>query len=254
MSIHPQQNMLKTMLPAIRRHLEENLAAPIESFLEDHIHDSTHYRLLVDGDIAGLASVYDKTLLTMFSVEKRFRPIAAQLFTAARQLESVTTAFVPTCDELYLSCALDVSTKVEKQAYVWQVGEGVVSAENLRFVRATSADYNLITHHTADFFGDVPTIIQNGNLYIGYRNSQPVGFGLIEPSRFYPATASIGMFTIEQHREQGVGTNLIRALIDECQRREWRAVAGCYYYNYASQYTLTKAGMYSQTRLLKIHF
>ncbi|MGB1252776.1 MAG: GNAT family N-acetyltransferase [Candidatus Promineifilaceae bacterium] len=248
-----EQITLAESHPAICRHLEHGLSAPIESFLEDHVVASTHYQMLIAGEVAGFASVYDGRLLTQFMVASRFRPKSTQLFTAARQLESVNTAFVPTCDELFLSQALDASTKVEKQAYFWQVGEGVISAEN-PLTRATSADLDLIIQHTGDFFDDPSTLIKRGDLFISHRNNEIAGYGLIERSRFYLATGSIGMFVVEKHRQQGVGTDIIRALIHECRRQTLRVVAGCYYFNHASRNTLLKAGMYAQTRLLKIHF
>lgn len=230
----------------------QSLAAPIESFLEDHIVDSDHYHMMVDDQVGGVASVYDRTLLTQFVVACRFRPISAQLFSSVLQATAVKSAFVPTCDELYLSCALDRSAKVAQQAYVWQAGEEVFSAENLTLITATPADQPLIVAQTGDFFGDLPTVIARGDLFIGLRDGQPVGFGISEPSRFYPATASIGMYTVETFRQQGVGTDLIRALVAVCRQRGVRPVAGCYYYNHASRNTLIKAGMFAQTRLLKI--
>ena len=252
--ITTERVLLAQLKARIVEHLATDLSAPIESFLEDHIVDSAHYQLLIDGQVAGFASVYKGELLTQFAVVRRFRPISTDLFAAARQLEAVKMAFVPTCDDLFLSHALDVSVKVEKQAYIWQTGDGVISAENLTLQTATPADQPLIIAQTGDFFGDLPTVINQGNLFVGYRNNAPVGFGIIEPSRFYPATGSVGMFTLEQHRKQGVGTDLICALIHECRRRDLRPVAGCYYYNHASRNTLLKVGMFSQTRLLKIYF
>ena len=73
-------------------------------------------------------------------------------------------------------------------------------------------------------------------------------------SRFYPDVASIGMYTIEPYRNSGVGTATIALLVEECARRGLRAVAGCWYYNHASKRTLERAGMVTQTRLLRIEY
>jgi hypothetical protein len=51
-----------------------------------------------------------------------------------------------------------------------------------------------------------------------------------------------------------VGTATIAMLMEECQRRSLRPVAGCWYYNHRSKQTLERAGMFSPTRLLKIDY
>ena len=86
------------------------------------------------------------------------------------------------------------------------------------------------------------------------RDGTGVGFGVRVKSRFYADVACIGMYTLEPYRNTGAGTATIALLIDECARRGLRAVAGCWYYNHASKRTLERAGMVTQTRLLKIEY
>ncbi len=96
--------------------------------------------------------------------------------------------------------------------------------------------------------------IATGQLFAMLRDGDFAGFGVIERSTLYPAAASIGMITVEAQRGQGVGTAIIGALLDECARRQVTPIAGCWYYNHLSKKTLEKAGMLSQTRLLKISY
>jgi predicted acetyltransferase len=62
------------------------------------------------------------------------------------------------------------------------------------------------------------------------------------------------MYVIEPFRQQGAGTQLIRLLIEECNKQGLHPIAGCWYYNHLSKRTLEKAGMFTQTRLFKIDF
>lgn len=84
------------------------------------------------------------------------------------------------------------------------------------------------------------------------RDDEPVGFGLISRSALYDDVASIGMYTIDRFRANGVGTATIQRLIDECRRFGIRPVAGGWYYNHRSRRTLERAGMHSSTRLLRV--
>ncbi|MCB0048425.1 MAG: hypothetical protein KDE24_02625, partial [Caldilinea sp.] len=59
---------------------------------------------------------------------------------------------------------------------------------------------------------------------------------------------------VAAQRNQGVGTAIIAALLDACARRQIMAIAGCWYYNHLSKKTLEKAGMLTQTRLLKVSY
>ncbi|MFN8540183.1 MAG: hypothetical protein U0232_22225 [Thermomicrobiales bacterium] len=70
----------------------------------------------------------------------------------------------------------------------------------------------------------------------------------------YEATASIGMFVIERFRREGAGTATILCCKEECRRRGFRPIAGCWYYNHRSKRTLEQAGMFAGTRLLKVEF
>lgn len=239
----------------VRAHLA-SLPALIDSFLEEHILASTHYRLFVGGARAGFASIHGETLITQFVVAEPFRRYGQELFARVRRLEQANAAFVPTCDEFYLSHALDDYRKLTKQAYFFAVGPEIASPGAYSLRLAAAADRDLITTESGDFLSDAEAAghIARGELFVTERGAEPVGFGLAIPSALYPDVASIGMFTLDRHRRSGVGTATIALLIAECRRRALRPVAGCWYYNHRSKQTLERAGMYSGTRLLRIAY
>jgi len=241
---------------ATRQHLRA-LPAAIDSFLEDHILASNHYRIVVAGETAGFASIHEKRLITQFALALPYRRCGQELFAELRQMEQVRSAFVPTCDGLFLAHALDDYRQLAKQAYFFATppGVGEAAAKHPYSMRAAAMDdADFVRQASGDFFEQLERQIAAGELFVTLRDAEPVGFGILVKSTLYEDVASIGMYTIERFRQAGVGTATIAMLIEECRRRSLRPVAGCWYYNHRSRRTLQRAGMYSSTRLLKIDY
>jgi GNAT superfamily N-acetyltransferase len=239
----------------VRRHLAA-LPSAVDSFLEDHILASTHYRIVADGDVAGFASIHEGRTITQFFLNEPYRQLGQQIFAQVRRLEEVGAVLVPTCDELFLAHALDNYRQMAKQAYFFSAGNAKSAPEASHFsIRlAGPDDTNLVQAESGDFFNPIEKYIERQELFVTLRESEPVGFGLRVRSALYDDVASIGMYTMELFRRQGVGTATIALLIEECRRQGLRPVAGCWYYNHRSKQTLERAGMYSPTRLLRIEY
>jgi GNAT superfamily N-acetyltransferase len=234
-----------------------SLPGRIDAFVEEYIVWSNHYRIQRGDEFAGFASISDGSLITQFAVAEPFRRYGQDLFRSVRSLEAVTSAFVPTCDEFLLAHALDDYQRLDKQAYLFRTPDGppapALSGQcSLRL--ATYQDAARIRQDSGDFFSLLHKRIPAGEIYVTERDEQPVGYGLLIRSALYPAVGSVGMFTIEEHRQTGVGTATIAMLIEECRRQGLEPVAGCWFDNHASKRTLERAGMHTPTRLLKFTF
>lgn len=256
MNIRFQSIDLPEIKPALTAHLL-TLASPIDSFFEDHLLQARHYRILVDEADVGWAALHNQRLITHFSLAAPYRHLGQRVFAQVRKLEQAREAYVPTCDEFFLAHALDDYRLLEKQAYFFQVRPGAPrppAPSGLTHRRARNDDIAQMTMLIGDFFDRAEWRVADGQIYVAERDSEPVGYGAIERSTLYSAAASIGMITVEAHRSQGVGAAIIGALLDECARQQLTAIAGCWYYNHFSKQTLEKAGMYSQTRLLKVSY
>jgi RimJ/RimL family protein N-acetyltransferase len=241
---------------ATRQHLHA-LPSAIDSFLEDHILASNHYRIVTASEIAGFASIHEERLITQFALSEPYRRYGQALFRKLRQVEQVRSAFVPTCDEFFLAHALDDYRQLAKQAHFFATPPGAseaVAPDRYTMRMATMDDADLVRRESGDFFEHLERQIAAGELFMTLRGQEPVGFGILVKSTLYEDVASIGMYTIEQFRQAGVGTATIAMLIAECRRHSLRPVAGCWYYNHRSRRTLERAGMYSSTRLLKIDY
>ena len=79
-----------------------------------------------------------------------------------------------------------------------------------------------------------------------------VSFGTIEKSKVYEDIVSIGVFTSKGFRQKEMGRNTPLFLKRECYQNKLRPIAGYWYYNHNSKKTLESAGMFTQTRSLKI--
>jgi GNAT superfamily N-acetyltransferase len=256
MATHFAPEAFADIREATRRHLRA-LPSAIDSFLEDHILASNHYRIFVAGETAGFASIHGERLITQFALSDRYRQHGQALFRELRQMEQARSAFVPTCDEFFLAHALDDYRRLAKQAYFFATPPGVenaVAADRYSVRPAAMSDAELIRQESGDFFEHLERHIAAGELFVTLRGEEPVGFGILVKSTLYEDVASIGMFTIERFRQAGVGTATIARLIAECRRRSLHPVAGCWYYNHRSRRTLQRAGMYSPTRLLKVDY
>lgn len=239
---------------AVRRHLA-SLPTAIDSYLEDHILASQHYRIVVDDQEAGFAAIHGKSMITQFALAEPYRHQGQPLYAHLRRLAQVQQALVPTCDQFYLAHALDDYRSLARQAYFFAAGVAsamVPPGWTLRL--ATLDDVAFIQRESGDFFAPIEGYITPGELYVTLRDGEPVGFGLTDISTLYPDVASIGMYTIERFRQQGAGAATLGLLREECRRHGRRAVAGCWYYNHLSKRTLERAGMHAPTRLLKIEY
>jgi RimJ/RimL family protein N-acetyltransferase len=239
-----------------RQHLRM-LPSAIDSFLEDHILASNHYRIIVAGETAGFASIHEERLITQFALAEPYRRCGQTLFGELRQMEQVRSAFVPTCDEFFLAHALDDYRQLAKQAYFFATPPGVgetVASDRYSMRPAAVDDADFVRQESGDFFDHLERHIAAGEVFVTRRDEEPVGFGILVKSTLYEDVASIGMYTIERFRQTGVGTATIAMLIAECRRRSLQPVAGCWYYNHRSRRTLERAGMYSSTRLLKVEY
>ena len=109
-----------------------SLSSPIDSFLEDHILASGFQRISQGGRELGFFATHPTGLLTQFHLIpdawRRAQAAYADILNAIRP----TAAIVPTCDEFFLSHALDACSAVRKQAYFFTAIPGDDAAAGIR--------------------------------------------------------------------------------------------------------------------------
>lgn len=237
---------------------EALLASPIDSFLEDHVMESQCFLIAMDTVHIGYFSVYDKELLTQFYIRKPYRALGQEIFFKVKKMKNIRCAFVSTGDEFFLSHALDEYRTMEKQAYFFQDAKDLIKEEKIdqtiHIRLAEKSDMKEIVEKSEGFYDNLEDSISNQEIYIATKSNKTVGFGIIENGSIMRNYASIGMYTVAEFRQQGIGRNILLMLKEVVYRNGMKPIAGCWYYNHESKKTLESAGMYTDTRLLKIHY
>jgi GNAT superfamily N-acetyltransferase len=255
------------MYKYIKTSLEENkeffnsyvdsLSGIYDDFLEYHILNSEIYSIYIDKLHCGYFGIFNKTMLTQFFITKKFLKLSQEIFADILKCHKIKNAFVPTCDELFLSLCLDKHTKLNLQAYFFQVsGEKAVPPEYPRECLKLAAleDIEEIKEVTGDFVDKHQERINQRQLYILREGSEFLGLGIITDNEIMKNCKGTGMFTNERHRQKGVGRSIIIHLKDICHEMGAKPIPGCWYYNHNSKKTLESAGFASTTRLLRIDF
>lgn len=233
------------------------LLSPIDSFAEMHILESNHYFIFLKNDIVGYCSIHSNKTITQFYIEQEYKKYSQDAFTVAKKAEFVSDALIPTCDEFFLSHGMDNFSRISKQAYFFQYVNKLIFnySINVSYKLAEITDLELIKEKSEDFFDDtLDKQIVDGEIYIGFDNKEVVAFGIFEKGRILKNHVSIGMYTVPEYRQKGVGKQTLSFLIEEGLKNELEPIAGCWYYNHLSKKTLESVGMISNTRYLRIYF
>lgn len=240
----------------IHRYLT-SLPSTIESFTEDHIVQANLYRIVVEERYAGFTAVHGGSLITQFFLFPAFRREAQEIYRRVKKLENVQAALVTTCDEFFLSHALDEYRLLAKQGYIFALGSAPdtpARSETVTLQTARLSDVDLIRAGSGEFFHDLEAYIEREEIFLALREETCVGYGITARSRLCGPVASIGMFVREEYRQQGVGSAILRLLQGVCREDGRRPIAGCWYYNHLSKRTLESAGMVTASRLFRIDY
>lgn len=254
----------------IKTSLEENkdffsryvnsLNGVYDYFLDSHISGSDVYSIYIDNNNIGYFAIYDEKLLTQFYIDKNARKYVQNIFKQILEQYHIERAFVPTCDELFLSMSLDFHKKMNMQAYFFEENQNPIyeikppkySRNMIR--QATENDTEVIEKLSEGFFENLKDSVLLNKMYILEESQDILGFGIIEDSNTFIDYKTTGMYTVEKHREEGVGRSIILHLKDICYEKGFKPLSGCWYYNYNSKSTLESCGYVSKTRLLNIEF
>jgi GNAT superfamily N-acetyltransferase len=230
------------------------LQSPFDSFLEEHIVNSTFYLINVNEEAVGYYAIFKDKLLTQFFLKISMYSTSQELFKQVLASHQISSIFVPTSDEFLLSTVLDQDFKINKQAYFFQDSKVPIAQEKLyeggQFRKAEQGDAEWIIEVSQDFFDRLDERIAAGEIFVFMSENTLLGAGIIEKSILQEGYASVGMFVNDAFRKQGIGRTIIHQLKEWCYQNDLTPICGCWYYNTNSKLTLESAGMVSKTRLL----
>ena len=235
----------------------------VESYWEDHVLASNHYKMTADQETVGYFSIHGNSTLMLFHVFPPYANAAQELFAQAKKYEQVTNAMVTTGDEFFLSHCFDQYARIEKQAYFSiytgkEIPPGKILPVALRLADVTNEKDVSSLALAGDFLeGDVQKIREGLDvlkIYIAEIENKIVGFGVIQYGRVLPDIASTGMYVLEAHRQQGIAACLLQSLKNIAENNACRVFSGCWYYNHNSKKSMEAAGAYSKSRMLRFYF
>lgn len=234
----------------------------IDSFWEDHVLSSNHYQFVCDDEPIGFFAIHNESMITLFHVNEKHANYGQSLFAKIKQFEKVTNAFVVTGDEFFMSHCLDNFSRIEKQAYFSIYTDKPVKnayAHDITLREAKTLEDTKLFALTTDFFDDgsvqkVLDGVEHFEIYLVEEDDKLIGFGVVEYSKIFPAIGSTGMYVLEEKRQQGYATCILKKLQHVVESKGKRAHSGCWYYNHNSKKSMESAGAYSKTRLIRFYF
>lgn len=234
----------------------------VDSFWEDHVLEGNHYSIQ-DGDSSvGYFIIHGESTITSFYLVEEYAHHGQEIFEKIKKYEQVTNALVPTGDEFFLGHCVDSFQRLEKQAYFSlyrDVEPSSFARKSITFERILSREDLSIVKLAGDFFREDEDkwILKNRDYYRAYKvleDGDLVGFGVVETGRVIRSIASIGMYVMEEKRQQGYAKNILRQLKELVEEEGYEARSGCWYYNHNSLKSMISAGGYPKSRLLRFFF
>ena len=230
----------------------------VDSFWENYVRDSNHYKIMYENEIIGYFSINSGTILVLFNVLEKYRNISQELFAIVKKFESVKEALIPTGDEFFISHAVDNYVKIEKQAYFSVYTDKnpnkIIAIElKLADIEKDMETLNLCHDFLKSEIENLHNLIDE-EIYIVKHENNVIGFGIIEYQKIVDIYASMGMIVREEYRQKGYGANILNGLKNIVKSKGKIPVSGCWYYNHNSRKTMESAGAYSKTRLLRFYF
>ncbi len=234
----------------------------VDSYWEDHVMKSQCYQILDNNELIGFFAIFEETLLTLFHVLESHARYGQEIFEKVKRYEQVTSAYVPTGDEFFLSHAIDNFVRLEKQAYFTTYTDNGLpegKEKKLELIPILTKEDTALFKLTTDFFDEdseerILEGVPHFKVYKVEERGQLIGFGVVEYGRVIKSMASVGMYVMEEKRQQGYAANILQTLKTLVQNQGYTPRSGCWYYNHNSKKSMEAAGAYSKTRLLKFFF
>lgn len=241
----------------------DTLTGIMDDFVERHILEADCYLININEETVGFFTIFkelDDMKITSFFLKQDFYGYAQDIFKDVLTAFEVKTAYVLTCDELFLSLCLDNHKEIKLQAYMFngtlKIDKKEQQYDRSCLTKVLKDELETVRNLTGDFFDDFTTDEFNKSYYLFCikENETPLGYGVIVPNKIQKGYWACGMITLEEHRKKGVGRSIQIHLADICRENNAIPISGCWYYNHLSKKTIESAGRYTKTRLLNVLF
>ena len=247
--------------PFIQSYFKEN-RINTDTYAEGFLKFNNHYLMTCGNETAGYFAINRKNTISLFHVFPYYANKAQELFARVKKYEYVTGAIVLTGDEFFLSHCLDSFARIEKGQYNCIFTDK--DMPHKRNITLRKADYTneddkaKLRLDGGTFFSSAITAYEEGrkhmHLYIAEDDGEYVGYGLIDDSVIFDDKKSIGMFVLENKREQGYGSSILHGMRDIVREMGYEVDAACAPDNHNSKKSLERSGAYFPSRLVRFYF
>lgn len=227
---------------------------PYDDFLEYFILESQFYSIEIGSQKCGFFGVHDKRLTILYIDDIHFSK-GIRIFEKIKETYKLKDAFIPTTDIAALSIVLEFHKEIKIQALHYSdTDRSVRPAEFGRecFRLAKMEDLDEIKGFAEDFLDNYEEVIETKELYVLEKDNELLGIGIVVSNKIMDNCISIGVLTRESKRKLGVGRSIILHLKSIVYEAGLTPVAGSWYQNTESRFTLESAGYITKSKLLRV--
>jgi GNAT superfamily N-acetyltransferase len=239
----------------------QTLTGIIDDYWEEHIIDADIYEICNSNDAIGCFSIYGNNKISMFYLKPNWMYLAQSTFKRILSEYCIQTAFVTTCDMLFLNMCIDYHKEIKPQAYfiggipVMDIREPEYKRELISEIKAEEIEaINKKTDNFYDFASEETYATCGHKIYRLAENGVDLGYGNYNPCKLNPQYYACGMVTLPEHRNKGVGRSILIHLASIVKEAGHIPVFGLGYGNTLSKKTIESAGWYNSVRLLNVSF
>jgi GNAT superfamily N-acetyltransferase len=240
----------------------KTLVAPLDDMWAAFAAMANPYALVVDDRVAGCCTVNEERELHQFYLHPEFEDRGELILASLVDQMDIVSAVPSTVDPAFLSLTLSIGHSSDTVALMYQhVLEPQGSAlTGLRI--ATTADHadavafaKAATGMPDEFL--VPYLserIERAELFLHEVSGAIHATGECRVDQTHLGHAHLGMIVGIDHRSRGVGSQLLNALVAECQRRDLRPLCSTESTNLAARRVIHKIGFRSRHRVFRVKF
>lgn len=240
-----------------------SLAAPLDGMWQSFADMADQFEIRADDVIVGFCAVNADRQLLQFFCRESVDPQGA--YAHIVEALGLTGAVVPTCDPAATALAMDHQKTVSVNALMYHhhgaaspasfpdgTALAVLSAQNLKSAVA-------FAHKTLGASEDwlhsyFSGLIAAGELFGLWLEDILIATGECRASDSQPAISDVGMVVGTDHRQQGIATNMLRAMVSEATRRGHKAICSTETGNGAAQKAINRAEFICYHRILEVKF
>ena len=233
---------------------KKQISIPYDDFLEDFIIESELYSIELGSQKCGFFGINNKRL-TILYIDDIYFSKGIRIFEKIKNTYELKEAFIPTTDIAAISIILENFKEIKIQAlHFSDTARSVRPAEFGKeyFRLAKMEDLDEIQDFAVDFLDNYEKVIETKELYVLEKEKEILGIGIVVRNKIMKNCISIGVLTKESKRKLGVGRSIILHLKSIAFELGLTPVAGSWYQNTESRFTLESAGYITKSKLLRV--